>query len=62
MERAPEELFAAMPPSVQRVAVEGSTGKKSPSFARRAFSSASTTPGSTLAVFASGSTSTIRFR
>ena len=30
-ERAPEELLPAMPPKVQRLAVEGSTGKKRPS-------------------------------
>ena len=30
MERLPELLFPAIPPSVARLAVDGSTGKKSP--------------------------------
>ena len=36
-ERAPQELLPAMPPMVQRVAVEGSTGKNQPSAFTRVF-------------------------
>ena len=36
-----------MPPMVQRLAVDGSTGKNSPSLRSRAFRRSSTTPGAT---------------
>ena len=47
IERAPEELFAAMPPSVARLAVEGSIGKKSLCFASALLSCPRTMPGRT---------------
>ncbi len=49
MERAPDELLAVMPPMVARSAVDGSTGKNSPSRASVALSRPSTTPGCTRA-------------
>ena len=44
-----------MPPMVQRLAVEGSTGKNSPSALTRAFRCSSTMPGATETVRSSGS-------
>jgi hypothetical protein len=44
-----------MPPMVQRVAVEGSTGKNQPSAFTRVFRRSSTMPGSTVIVPASAS-------
>ena len=55
IERAPQELLPVMPPMVQRLAVEGSTGKNSPSRLSRALSRSSTTPGSTVTTPSSGS-------
>jgi hypothetical protein len=49
-ERAPQELLPAMPPMVQRVAVEGSTGKNQPSAFTRVLRRSSTMPGSTVMV------------
>ncbi len=58
MEREPAELFAAMPPSVAREAVEMSTGNHSPCGRRRRLSSSSTMPGSTTARLRSRSSET----
>ena len=44
-----------MPPMVQRLAVEGSTGKNRPSFFTWPFSASSTMPGATETVRAAGS-------
>ena len=54
-ERAPDELFPAIPPMVQREAVEGSTGKNSPSLRSWSFSVVRTVPGRTRTVRACGS-------
>ena len=51
-----------MPPRVQRAWVDGSTGKNSPCGRSAAFSCASTSPGSTSAVRAAGSTCSTRLR
>ena len=52
MDFAPQELFAAMPPMVQRAWVEGSTGKNSLCCFSAALRCASTMPGWTVAVAA----------
>jgi hypothetical protein len=62
MERAPQELLAAMPPMVQRLAVEMSIGNHTPCGRSTLFSWSSTTPGSTLARIPSRSISRMRFR
>ena len=59
MDLAPHELFAAMPPMVQRAWVDGSTGKNRPCGFSAAFRWASTMPGCTVAVRAAGSTARI---
>ena len=60
-ECAPHALFAIMPPSVARLADDGSAPNVSPCRRAAASSSVSTRPGSTTAVRATGSRSTIRF-
>ena len=60
--RAPQALFPIMPPSVARLCVEGSGPKRSPKGTAARCRSACTTPGSTVAVFASGSMSMTRLR
>ncbi len=56
-DREPALLFPAMPPSVARLAVATSIGKKSPCGRRNAFSRSSTIPGSTTMRRAAGSKS-----
>lgn len=58
----PPELLPIMPPMVARLAVEVSGPNTRPDGAAARFSWAWTTPGSTRAVRASGSSSTMRFR
>jgi hypothetical protein len=61
-ERAPQLLLAVMPPIVARLAVDGSTGKKSRSLRNSRLSRSSTTPGSTRARRPSTSIPTTRSR
>ena len=61
-DRAPLELFAIMPPTVARLAVEMSGAKRRPCGRSAAFSSSSTTPGSTQAQRSATFTSRMRLR
>src|SRR6266545_4640740 len=58
----PQELLPIMPPSVQRLWVDGSGPKSRPWAAAARRRSSRTTPGSTVATRASGSSRTIRSR
>ena len=60
-EWVPQELFPIMPPSVQRLCVDGSGPKVSCRASARLLSESRTTPGSTRANRRSGSISRIRF-
>ena len=61
-DRAPAELFAIMPPTVARLAVEMSGAKRRLCGRNAAFSSSSTTPGSTRAHRSAGFTSRMRLK
>lgn len=60
MEREPQELLPAMPPSVACALVDTSTGNQSPCGLSRALRWSSTMPGSTVARRASTSRSSTR--
>ena len=62
IDRAPQELLPAIPPIVARLPVDTSIGNQSPWGRRAVLSWSSTTPGWTVAVIASGSTSRIPSR
>ena len=61
-ECGPQASLPSMPPSVARLVVDGSGPNRSPCGAAAACRSASTTPGSTVAVRAPGSRSRMRVR